>query len=483
MAIYCVARHVRKMGSEVVTLSAYPPQYGTPIGPYGTYIPSLNAKTIIIVNADIGQSLTDAQTYCSTRGIPTANIRSVHFGLYNYPTLLAGLQNPANPAYMMTIDGSPGGSITTAGTYNGISAGSALLPMIANEITNYGCLCVLFSTYTPCNYVGTVHGSGIETNGAYCLPAIAGAAVTTATISNLYVDAALGTYTLPGYGLSAATSLAGFQANYVPTNWASLTTMRPHGRLGCPDLTQMNISPYVLAELPLSSGTTTVFQNAVTQAHTCEATNQVTLPIYYSSQDLPAFGEAGQNTAYAALIAQQAFTTSVDMLLQGTSGTLGYSFMTTNPCTTPLPNFGSILMLAGLNSVGGVYQYTTGSLCPWNGNYTLATGAFGGCYASYSYNFGMNLLYSGAVAAIMTVGEPYANNIAYGSEIFNVLVNQRTPIALALFWSPGGDGANTAIIGQTVFGDPLYQPFKNTFPSGYKITRGLISGGGGIGVS
>lgn len=476
-------------------MSAYPPQYGSAIGPYSTAIASLNPNTLVIVNADIAQSLTDAQTYCDARGIPRANIRSVHFGSYNYPALLAGLQDPTKDAYL-TVPGTTGGRITTAAAYNGIAAGSALLPMIANEITNYGALCVLFSTYTPCNYVGTNYGTGTQTNGAYCLPAVVAAAAVTSTIAALYTNTALGSYTLPGVGLAPSLSLAAFANNFVPVNWATLTTLRPHGRIGCPDLTQMNTAPYNLAELPLgivvpSGSPTTVFGNALANALAAGASNQTALPVYYSSSDEPAYGSTAQAPAYAALVAQQAFAGSVDMGSQITAGTLGYKFKNTNPCASPLPIFGCALLLGGLNSTGaqaGQYQYTAGVNCPWNSNFTTQPGAFGGCYASYSYNFGMSLLYNGASAAVMTVAEPYAQNIAFGSEIFNVLVNQRAPLALALFWSPAGGGSgnlsNTAIIGQTVFGDPLYQPFKNTFPPGYgALPRGILAGGGAVGVS
>ena len=466
-------------------MSAYPPQYGAAIGPYSTAIAALNSHTLVIVNADIAQSLTDAQAYCAARGIPTANIRSVHFGLFNYPALLAGLQDPTKDAYRTSNTGTTGGRITTAAAYNGIAAGSALLPMVANEVTNYGALCVLFSTYTPCNYLGTNSGSGSQAGPAYCLPAVVAAAAVTATITALNTNSALGSFTLPGLGLSPSLNLSAFAANYVPTNWATLTTLRPHGRIGCPDFTQMNTAPYNLAELPLgivvpSGLPTTVAGYALATAQAAEAVNNFSFPVYYSSVDSPV---AGQGAAYAALVAQQAFATSVDMGNQSTAGTLGYKFANTNPCASPLPTFGCALLLGSLNNSNGAYQYLSGGNCPFHGNYQLVPGAFGGAYYSYSYNFGMNLLYNGAAAAVMTVGEPYAQNIAYADEVFNVLVNQRAPIALALFWSPSGASSNCAIIGQTVFGDPLYQPFKSTFPPGYGTARGTLVGMGAAGIS
>jgi hypothetical protein len=91
----------------------------------------------------------------------------------------------------------------------------------------------------------------------------------------------------------------------------------------------------------------------------------------------------------------------------------------------------------------------------------------------------MNMLYNGASAMVMTVGEPYSPNIAFGSEIFHMLVNQRVPLALANFYAPT---SGSAVLGGSVFGDPLYAPFLITVPPSYAIGRGLI-GGLKIGVS
>jgi hypothetical protein len=91
----------------------------------------------------------------------------------------------------------------------------------------------------------------------------------------------------------------------------------------------------------------------------------------------------------------------------------------------------------------------------------------------------MNMLYNGASAMAMSVGEPYSVNIAFGSETFHMLVNQRVPLALANFYAPT---AGSAVLGGSVFGDPLYAPFFTGFPPSYAVGKGLI-GGLKIGVS
>lgn len=515
-------------------MSAYPP-----------VVPSFTANTILVVNSDVPQSLTDAMTYCGLRGIPAANIRSFTFGTLEGIAQLSGLQDATQPGYT----GGDNRLIQSTAPYNGVGSGASLLTVLDNEISNFGALCVLFSTYTPSRVVLFYLGAAA---GDFALPAIAAAAPITLTWPELDPSG------LPGVCPPTATTLAELQSHLIPTTWSTTTTIRPHGRIGCPDLTSASF-----AELPLASGATTVLSNAVANALTSESRNNVANPIHYSSVDNYTAGTAN---AYAQYIAAQGFPNAVDMGNQNAlGGTLGSEFLLINPMS-PRQNLWCALLMGGFNaglypflwsgsglpadvSSGalstdyvdpsgqpvenaaativlsngqiiratftsgsasatnftsrtssnvsapfsltanyGSYAYDLPAILAFQNNYSMQPGGFGGGWYSYSYNLGMNLLYNGASAAVMSVGEPYSSNIAYGSEIFHYLVNQRVPLCLANFYSgswghvsPSGQ-VGYAVIGSTVFGDPLYAPFKNTFPPAYGKGKGLI-GGLKIGVS
>jgi hypothetical protein len=442
------------MGPAVL-MSNYPPNYATQIGPTAA-IPLMNANAILIANADVMQSLTDASDYCSKRGIPTSNIRQFHFGTLDNFTVLAGLQNSASPAY---VSGSQ--TIASAANYNGIGSGASLLTVLNNEIANYGASCVIFSTYTPTRFLTT------DENANFCLPAVAAAAPITLTAAGLTSEGIPNTTT----GLVVSTTLSALEGNFIPSNWMTVTSIRPSGRLGAADLTQAGMT---FAELPLAAGGSSVYENAVTNALACEMRSNVAQAVHYSSATgsgdvYPTW--SGAATAYAAYVAAQELPNATDIGSLDDSSSLASKLISSNPMS-PQQTFWCALWLQSLNAPSFGPGYDDPSTWPFMNNYSLASGAFGGCWWSWSFNWGMNLLYNGASAVVMTQGEPYAGNISWGDEVFHFLLNQRVPLALAVFYSP--TTSNSAVLGHTVFGDPLYAPYKSTFTPEWGEEKGLL---------
>ena len=451
-------------------MSVYPPNYVNKIG-FTSPIPSLNPGTIIVVNADdasgpagTNQSLADAQIYCAARSIPTTNIRQFHFGTLNLTSTIAGLQNASNNGYTSGTQ-----KITSAATYNGVASGSALLTVMNNEITNYGCLCVIFSTYTPMITYSS------DSAAAWPTCAIAAFAPT------MYTGSFNGGTGVSNNPTPTPTTLAQLNANIIPANWSSVRTLRPHGRLGCP-----NLGSSTIAELPLLGSGISVFQNALNNALSLEQTNNSNLNIFYSSSDYYNVTGSGsyQATVYQQYVASTGFPNTIDMGAQGTSGTLGYKLVNTNPMS-PQQTLWSFLSLSDFNRDGaganyGTYAYNnsgtgSGKLC-FENNYSLSPGSFWCGTYSYTFNFGMNHLYNGGSASIMSIGEPYSENISQGNEIFYYAVNQRVPLCLANFYS--SNPQNGQIVGYTVCGDPLYAPFFNTLTPNFYTGKGLLGSNG-----
>ncbi len=324
-------------------MSVYPPSYIQQIGPT-TPIASLIPNTIIIVNADdthggggTNQSLADANDYCTRRGIPTAGtynagnispaVRQVHFGTVENECVLAGLQNSSSNGYTIGTQ-----KISTAATYGSTASGSSLLQLCYAEITSNGCLCVLFSTYTPTRFL-TTDGLAI-----FAVQAVAAAAYTTLSLGSITRSG------IAGPGLTYATTQAALATNIIPSSWASLTNLRPHGRLGCPDLTQAGST---FAELPLAAGGSSVYTNAVTNALTLELKTNYALPVHYSSTEENSFC-VDSATVYAAYIAAQRFSVAIDMKSQSLSTDRAYKFLYTNPMS-PQQRLWCALWLEGLN--------------------------------------------------------------------------------------------------------------------------------------
>ena len=442
-----------------------------------TYSPasafSLAANTIIVANGSVNQSILDALSYCSSRGVPTANIRIFNFGTTPGAVQAAGLNSTSSAFYAsgsLTVSCDNGNSkYNTGGSdpqpfYNSAIQGKSVYQTIHDDIVTGGALCILLSTYTPSQVQAASSAPTTVTSGAgsdyHPLSAVLGAAAVLNGTSTYLAGTTISAN--PNTAVPAA-SITALTNDTIPTNWASLTNLRPHGRLGCPDLTNTT----TFAEIALrAGGSTTVLSNAVTNALAYEAVNNLAQPIWTSSTENSYIG-VPPSAAYAAYVADAGFSNVRDMGDQGTSGTFAYNFQNTELTGTP-PSLWAALLLEGHNegpdggAQTGNYYYST---LYANLNYTLQAGAFGGCWYSYSYNFGMGLMWNGASAAIMTVGEPLANTIGFGHEIFHFLYAQGVPLALANFWSPTvvsstNDSSGSAVLGASVFGDPLYQPFK-----------------------
>ena len=547
-------------------MGSYAPWYGYQVGPMAP-IAKINSQTYIVVNADIAQSLTDALDYCSRRGIPTANIRSFHFGTFNYPVLWNGISTTNQQAYLVS-NAAGGGTITPAANYNGLGTSASLLSILAYDIQTNGALCILCSTYTPSNYVGnptlTITGQivstgttltvtaitgpfGISTGGSFG-PVLSGGTITGNPIIQSQptgLPGGTGTYGLSvsqtanssgplnvivGSGIQSSTGLSfaaicgnaavlsvfnyisntsqlnyasGFAsdginppattyplllANNIPSTWSSFLSagLRPHGRLGCPDLTTMKTT-FAMAELPLASGGTTVYNNAVTNALANEKVNNYLKPVHYSSVDSPT---AGLGPTYQAYVNAQfpGASNAVDMGSQAVPSSIGGKFISSNPMQ-PYQTFWSVMLLGGFNTDAlGINQssyfynnagISSGQLAFQN-NYNLLPGAWAQCWYSYGYNFGMNMLYNGASAALFPVAEPLSLNVTYAHEVYHYALNQGVPLCLANVYCANQVG-NIAF-GTTVYGDPLYAPYSNTTPPGYGVGRGVVTGSN-VGVS
>lgn len=82
-------------------------------------------------------------------------------------------------------------------------------------------------------------------------------------------------------------------------------------------------------------------------------------------------------------------------------------------------------------------------------NYNPPRGAFGSWWTSFAYNFADMALAKGACAAWTTYGEPSSVGIAMSNGLLLPLIYGAPMLAASAF-------------AQTVIGDPLYAPFKNT---------------------
>jgi len=484
--------------------SSYPPQYGSVSGPYSPYIPTINNNCIIVVNSSpnnsgVGasnQSYLDALAYCSVRNIPTSNIRQFNFGSTDGGLSILGLNSTANNGYSYlgsTV------SIQSQAAYNGVAAGSSILQVLANEIKNFGCLCVICSTYTP--FFVSCAGSP---NTGYTLPGFLSAAAF--FYNNPMISTISGSYTPYSVArasnafLSQAASLPLLSGNIMPANWASISVtgnltnpagvpVVAHGRLGCPN-TYNALLGYSIAEVPLINSATSVFTNAYTNALISEQANNFNMPIHYSSVDQYSRQVANCGATYQAYLQQQAFTNVVDVgdSSQSSPPSLGYLFATTNPCTSPLPTMWAYMSNSSYQYNGpsipadqADYNYLPVSTSPWKSNFQLLPGAFGTAGFSYPLSLGVSFLYNGASAFVMTAGEPYATNIPSPPEEFHLLANQKLPMCLAAYYSPNfynSTLSNNFNICATACGDPLYQPFKSTKiygPNGAG-SKGLIAG-------
>jgi hypothetical protein len=423
---------------------------------------NLAPYTILVVNSSVPQSLTDALDYCSKRGIPVANIRAFNFGTTDYSATYAtsinmpGASNSSTTFYrLLSVNVScqngnsslygPSGS-NPQPFYNASLTG-ALLPTLASDITTNGALAIICSTYTPSTMYST-DGSYAHSFSALC----ASAAVLTGQ----------STYSPPGppNSSSVAASLAALADTAIPTNWATLTQLRPHGRLGCPDF-----SGGAFGELAPRSGIGTVYSNAVAGAIACEATNNFAKPTFIcSTVNDTYFSGTSISAAHWAFMQGVPGLNLIDGGNDAGSTSLYYNMKwTPYPVTQPLPSVWAMCTGKQANDQVTAVDATkpanfrTSQYLAYNMN--VQKGAFGGTWYSFSFNLGQALLWNGASAAVMTVAEPLAYYISYPHHVQTALIKQGVPLALANFWSPTWSNTG-AVMGTSVFGDPLYAPYK-----------------------
>ena len=404
-------------------------------------------KVLMVVNNDIAQSNSDADDYISRRGLTSRKLA------FNFGT--AGVGNNQPSATDITTSATI--SCQTAGAQSGLSFIAAISSYIRlNDID-----CVICSTYTP----AVVSPFNVGGNAGMALPfaTVAGLA---STINAVGISNLLNGGISDFFNTSATlpTDLAksfGVSSNTRSSNWLNGTrnptgtqTVIPHGRLGC------NIG---------TSGSGTTIGGTY-------GGFPVELPIYPQCVIKAMLAEQQDNSQQLHVLTNNLQYTAP---MTTAANTLAYNWAKSNKMN--VSNFGVDIPLPsgggdGANgfstalgySVGSIFGYCVGvqfnfGTSGWSygvnsylSNYSVAQGGWWFNWTSSAYCTGYDFMGKGGSAAIITVSEPYNVGMPQAHLVFLALTNLKCTMAAANF------AGNWNCSAATVYGDPLYSPYKST---------------------
>lgn len=363
------------------------------------------SNVLIVYNASEPQSLSDALWYIGARGL-NANYVGFNFA--------ATTPNPDNAVPIAQLSD---GSITAqAGTFHyhgavdSVSDGAPVTNAILLIFATYPAIDgIIFSSYTPVRY----------DNGAGTL------------------------LSLDGY--------LALQAYFQQTGTFDVY---PHGRLGCPNGTNMLFS----SELAPRAGGS-LLRNAVTNAIAAEKLYNKDKPHFLMSLAPAGGGGYGYTDAYGAAslawMRSHGGVWTVDL-------STDYPTLFTAARSKPVDLF-ALAAPINLNAPAG----PAGTLT-YSNNYTVAPGGWAAHWWSSMFYFNADFLYNGGSAAMNNVFEPLSDGLRDPIDVMKNLVLSQLSLAEVLPVSVIPNSAPlvpvTAKDKVTVFGDPLYRPYAIPSP-------------------
>jgi hypothetical protein len=246
------------------------------------------------------------------------------------------------------------------------------------------------------------------------------------------------------------TPLAAFYAGRAMSARGAPGDVLPNGRLGSPASASSNWGNFA-TEMIARSGAL-AFEQSVTRAIESEAGFNKQLPVWgISTATGNVFGFTASYNAGSIAQAQAL----------GCTVTLDMASVCPNFSTVPQANPWDVMALCAaldMNAAGEPGAH------PYSSNYAPLPGACAAVWYSYQWYFGMDFVWNGGSAAVITTAEPQADGtrdpvlilpqLLAGSTMMEVLPKSATPRG-----SPVWPVIEPAKV--TILGDPLAAPFKN----------------------
>jgi hypothetical protein len=384
------------------------------------------SNVLIIHNSSTAQSLTDAQSYVSQRGLK-ANYLGVNWGTsQTFPTK-AQMTDGTYTIQSLTWDN------VSDSSFNGKNLGAATgLKAVGRKYPMDG---VILSTYTPMTYE--------PSNGSY----------------QLTVPGAMGLWLTAG-----SDSDVGVRG-------------LPNGRLGCPLNTSSQF--FWTTEMTTRSGQS-AFTQCVGNAIAAESTYNLKAPHFSStatgvnggatilSTGASFFNASYYTTLMAAIRAKCSWT--VDLGADYPFMTVGASDFLNGVTSSPLTLFALVGSLDFNNPTSG----GPGGM-QYSNNYRVVSGGWTAVWFSNQFYWALDFIYNGGSTVFTTINEPFSDGIRDPATIFNQLAVQQLSMMECTAPLVGSTLAyqNTAAVSSarlTVVGDPLYRPYLRQTPNPAAIT-------------
>jgi len=413
------------------------------------------SNPLILYNSSISQSLTDAQTYITTRGLPT-NLAGFNFG--SVGTFVPNDTNWQDGTVTLTANSYKNNGVTIT-SYDGQPLGFNFSSPVGfsscalvNILTTAFYDAILLSTFTPLAYFSTFLDGG----------------------TNIPFSALLAY--IPGNFASTASLRAYSRYISLRSPTAVFPRVMPHGRIGCPaSYTPNSTFPtfdFTVEMVPRVGGT--IVSQAVNNAVVAEKTYNFGKPHVTSSLG-GAFvsGGFGFTAAYWTSLMAKMRAAVCNWTIDIGNGYAAQNYFggTTNAADlwngTLAPAISMWALCGAFNMNGSAGSNTGDQNVPgshvYSANYTVVAGGWSAHWYSYQWFWTFDFLYNGGSAGFITVTEPASTGNMDPLTVLTFLLGGYSLCEVLMLCSIS-DGLSDTRSNErlTVVGDPLYRPYATT---------------------